>query len=74
MRKILGALAVGTLTITLSAPAAHAAPAANVAQQVQPQRNHRGDDRGGDWNRDRYDHHRRHCVTGLVREVLDWLL
>ena len=38
MRKILGALAVGTLTITLSAPAAHAAPAANVAQQVQPQR------------------------------------
>jgi hypothetical protein len=72
MRKILGALAVGTLTITLSAPAAHAAPAANVAQHLQPQRDHRGD--GRNRNGDQYDHRPRHCVTGLVGEVLDWLL
>ena len=34
MRKVLSALAVGALAITLSAPAAHAAPSASPAQQV----------------------------------------
>ena len=73
MRKILGALAVGALTITLSAPPAHAAPAANAARQVQPERHHRDDDRDRDWDGDHYDHHRHHCLTGLVADILDWL-
>ena len=58
MRKVLGAMAGGALAITLSAPAAHAARPASVAQQVQPQWDHLN---GDDWDRDYHDHHGQDC-------------
>jgi hypothetical protein len=70
MRRILAALAIGTLTITLAGPAAYAVPAAHTAEPMTPRAHRVGDG----WNRDQSFNHRRRCHEGLVTELLGWLI
>jgi hypothetical protein len=74
MRKVFTAVAGGVLAVTLSAPAAHAAPPASKAQPVHLASHHdRGDDGGDDGDDDHYYHHGHHC-HGLVTRLLCWLV
>jgi Spy/CpxP family protein refolding chaperone len=67
MRKVLTAVAAGALAVTLSAPTAYAAPAADRAPQAQSQHIRHHDDGGDD------DYYHDEC-RGIVSRLLCWLV